>query len=335
MTVWSEVGAELAKNKKPDGSISYDLGRRRILTELSQCVQRPVLVYAVDFLNEQKVSASGRDIGIDWNDKEGFNEATLDLPPGPLDVVLHSPGGIPEAAESIVAILRNKFSPIRFIIPNIAKSAATMLALSGDEILMDSNAELGPIDPQFVIPKGDGSTVVSPAQAIKDQFEMANDLLSKNPTDLPVWIPILQQYGPSLLKEADNAMALSQELVIRWLVTYMFAGDPEAQTKAEKAAKYFSDHNLFKTHSRRIGLKEIRDNDVALKVVNIEEDRELHRCILRLYSAISHTFGASGAYKMFENSQGQGLFRLIQVVVRGVPGAPHAPPPSDKKKRKK
>ncbi len=335
MTVWSEVGAELAKNKNPNGSINYDLGRRRILSELSQCVEQPVLVYAVDFLNEQKVRASGRDIGIDWSDKEGFNEATLDLPAGPLDVVLHSPGGIPEAAESIVAILRNKFSPIRFIIPNIAKSAATMLALSGNEILMDANAELGPIDPQFVIPKGDGSTVVCPAQAIKDQFEMANDLLSKNPKDLPVWIPILQQYGPSLLKEADNAMALSQELVIRWLVTYMFAGDHEAQAKAEKAAKYFSDHNLFKTHSRRIGLKEIKENNIALKVRNIEEDRKLHLCILRLYAAISHTFGKTGAYKMYENSQGQALFRMIQLVVQGVPTAPPAPLPSGTKKKKR
>ncbi len=334
MTIWSEVGAELAKNKDPNGSINYDLGRRRILTELSQYLERPILVYAADFLNDQKVRASGGDIGIDWNDKEGFNEATLDLPACALDVVLHSPGGKPEAAESIVAILRNKFNPIRFIIPNIAKSAATMLALSGDEILMDPNAELGPIDPQFVVPKGDGSTVVCPAQAIKDQFELATDLLSKNPKNLPVWIPILQQYGPSLLKEADNAMALSQELVIKWLVTYMFAGDPEARGKAEKAAKYFSDHNLFKTHSRRVGLKEIKSNNIDLKLVNIEEDPKLHRCILRLYAAISHTFNNTGAYKIYENSQGQALFRMIQMIVRGVPAAPHSPPPSGKKKKK-
>lgn len=179
MTIWSEVGTELGENKNPDGQTNYDLGRRRILTELSQCVQRPILVYAVDFLNDQKVRASGNDISIDWNNKEAFNEATLNLPAGPLDVVLHSPGGVAEAAESLAVLLRNKFSPIRFIIPNIAKSAATMLALSGNEILMDSNGELGPIDPQFVIPKGDGSTVVCPAQAIKDQFEMAQNLLSR------------------------------------------------------------------------------------------------------------------------------------------------------------
>lgn len=334
MTVWSEVAAELAKEKNADGSIKYDLGRRRIITELSQCVGRPVLVYAVDFLNAQKVRASGNDINIDWDDKEGFNEATLDLPEGPLDVVLHSPGGIPEAAESLVVLLRNKFSPIRFIIPNIAKSAATMLALSGNEILMDGNAELGPIDPQFVIPKGDGSRVVSPAQAIKDQFEMASDLLSKNPSDLPVWIPILQQYGPSLLKEADNAMALSRELVTRWLVAYMFGVDPEAQAKAEKTASYFSDHNLFKTHSRRIGLREIQENRIPLKVVKVQEDQKLHRCILRLYAAISHTFGNTGAYKMYENSQGKGLFRMIQVVVQRAPTSPAPAPPGGKKKKK-
>ncbi|MBM2850997.1 MAG: hypothetical protein HW418_3939, partial [Anaerolineales bacterium] len=194
-----------------------------------------------------------------------------------------------------------------------------MLALSGNEILLDPSAELGPIDPQFFIAKGDGSTVVCPAQAIKDQFKTANDLLSKNPKDLPVWIPILQQYGPSLLTQADNAMALSQELVTRWLVAYMFAGDSEAQTKAEKVAKYFSDHNLFKTHSRRIDLKEIKEDSIPLRIVNVEEDPTLHRCIRRLYAAVSHTFGQTGAYKMYENSQGQALFRMVQIVVGATP----------------
>ncbi len=83
MTVWSEVRVELTKTKKPDGSISYDLVRRRILSELSEYVERPILVYAADFLNEHKVRASGGDINIDWNNKGGINEAILDLPTGP------------------------------------------------------------------------------------------------------------------------------------------------------------------------------------------------------------------------------------------------------------
>jgi len=73
-----------------------------------------------------------------------------------------------------------------------------MLVLSGDQILMDINSELGPIDPQFNIRKGDGSLVTAPAQAIIDQFESAQKKISKDSTLLVPWLPILQQYGPSL-----------------------------------------------------------------------------------------------------------------------------------------
>jgi hypothetical protein len=209
-----------------------------------------------------------------------------------------------------------------------------MLALSGDEIVMDRNAELGPIDPQFTIFRGDGSTIVSPAQAIKDQFKMASDLLSKNPKDLPVWLPILQQYGPSLLVEVDNAMALSRDLVTQWLVGYMFAGDPEAKVKADAVATYFADHNRFKTHARRIGLKEIQENKLPLKILNLENEPALHRHVLRLHAAISHTFVNTGTYKMYENSQGQALFRMIQLVVQRGPAPPTpSSPPGGKKKK--
>jgi ClpP class serine protease len=61
--------------------------------------------------------------------------------------------------------LRNKFAHIRFIIPSLAKSAATMLVMSGDEILMDTGAELGPIDPQMQTASGS----YAPAGAILDQ----------------------------------------------------------------------------------------------------------------------------------------------------------------------
>jgi len=97
-----------------------------------------------------------------------------------------------------------------------------MLALSGDEILFAANAELGPIDPQFKFPKGEGTIVPSRAQAIIDQFEEAQRELSRNPSKLPAWIPILPKYGPSLCQDYRNAMKLSKEVVRGWLIEYMF-----------------------------------------------------------------------------------------------------------------
>jgi ClpP class serine protease len=61
-------------------------------------------------------------------------------------------------------------------VPVAAMSAATMMALGADEVLVRAHSQLGPIDPQFTIftPEGPRS---APAQAIKDQFEMAKQQL--------------------------------------------------------------------------------------------------------------------------------------------------------------
>ena len=67
-----------------------------------------------------------------------------------LDLILHTPGGFPEAAESIVKYLRSKFSTnIRVIVPHLSMSAGTMIACAGKEIVMGKHSSLGPIDPQF------------------------------------------------------------------------------------------------------------------------------------------------------------------------------------------
>ena len=136
------------------------------MQELSTLEKRPLIVYATAFLNSSDPVTS-----IDRNDKEGFREFLQGIDSEAIDVLLHSPGGQAEAAEAIVKLLRAKSRHIRFIIPNIAQSAATMLAMAGNEILMDTDAELGPIDPQFIIPKADGTITVAPAQAIIDQFD--------------------------------------------------------------------------------------------------------------------------------------------------------------------
>lgn len=182
---YQSIEKELAEHKTPVGTPDWDVVRRQKLKDLEAHTKRPVLVYAVDFLNGEKVKAAGQDIQIQFSDKDGFFEITNKLNEDAVDVILHSPGGLPDAAESLVAMLRNKFKHVRFIVPNIAKSAATMMAMSGNEVLMDANAELGPVDPQLVFRKGDNTVVQAPAQAIVDQFEEAQQLIGADPTKLP------------------------------------------------------------------------------------------------------------------------------------------------------
>lgn len=67
----------------------------------------------------------------------------------PIDLVLHTPGGLVLAAEQIAAALQKHAARVTVFVPHYAMSGGTMIALAADEIVMDENAVLGPVDPQI------------------------------------------------------------------------------------------------------------------------------------------------------------------------------------------
>lgn len=67
----------------------------------------------------------------------------------PIDIILHTPGGLVLATEQIAFALTRHKAKVTVFIPHYAMSGGTMLSLAADEIIMDENAVLGPIDPQL------------------------------------------------------------------------------------------------------------------------------------------------------------------------------------------
>jgi ClpP class serine protease len=67
----------------------------------------------------------------------------------PIDLILHTPGGLVLASEQIAHALCRHPARVTVFVPHYAMSGGTLLALSADEIVMDENAVLGPIDPQL------------------------------------------------------------------------------------------------------------------------------------------------------------------------------------------
>ncbi|WOD37797.1 SDH family Clp fold serine proteinase [Nodosilinea sp. E11] len=67
----------------------------------------------------------------------------------PIDLVLHTPGGLVLATEQIARALIRHSAKVTVFIPHYAMSGGTMLAMAADEIVMDENAVLGPVDPQL------------------------------------------------------------------------------------------------------------------------------------------------------------------------------------------
>jgi len=67
----------------------------------------------------------------------------------PIDLILHTPGGLVLAAEQIAKALVDHKGKVTVFVPHYAMSGGTLIALAADEIVMDSNAVLGPVDPQI------------------------------------------------------------------------------------------------------------------------------------------------------------------------------------------
>ncbi len=87
---------------------------------------------------------------ISIEDSEQVLRAIRLTPPNtPIDLILHSPGGLVLATEQIARALIRHPSKVTVFVPHYAMSGGTMLALAADEIIMDPNAVLGPVDPQL------------------------------------------------------------------------------------------------------------------------------------------------------------------------------------------
>src|SRR6266404_8678344 len=67
----------------------------------------------------------------------------------PIDLIIHTPGGLVLAAGQIAHALRRHRAKVTVFVPHYAMSGGTLISLAADEIVMDPNAVLGPVDPQF------------------------------------------------------------------------------------------------------------------------------------------------------------------------------------------
>jgi hypothetical protein len=292
----------------------------RILTRKVQAAvaasTRPLIIYGSACTATGKQLSSAQ-LQIDHSDKIGFHEMLEHLTPPNVDIIIHSPGGFAEAAETIIEEIRRKFTNVRFIVPAYAKSAATMMTMAADEILIDEDAELGPIDPQMLTANG-----VASAEAIKEQFKKASKEILADPKKLSTWIPILQPMGPALLVQCDNAIALSKQLVREWLRKYMFRGTTGGAEEARKVANYLGRHSNFRSHGRRVKLDQL-SKFKKLSAKNLRADPALYGPMWEVYCVMDIIFANTPIYKLFFNSNGDAFARQVAqapvLMLGGVP----------------
>ena len=304
MPTWGEILTELNKFSTPAGTPDYDRVRRQYLQRLHDLTGRAVILYATAWLESRPIPPAELQVGLP--DIQGLMEAVSNLRERDLDLIIHSPGGSAEAAESLVEYIRNRFDHIRIFVPVAAMSAATMMALSANELVMGQHSQLGPIDPQFIIYTPEGARS-APAKAILNQFELAKREC-KTPENLAAWMPILRTYAPGLLTQCEDSQKLASDMVAGWLERYMFSGGEDAKRKSKTVADWFADYESFHSHGRRVGRDQARA--IGVKVVDLEDNAQLHDAVLSVHHATMHTFAGTPAQKIIENHHGRAWVRM-------------------------
>lgn len=322
MPTWGELLQDLnqlraeRQEKREQGTLDpsepapVDLLRRKYLNRLHSLTGRAVIIYETAWI-ASRPEITAADVSVGQVDVQGFMEAVSNIKTRELDLIIHSPGGSAEAAESVMEYLRDRFDHIRAVVPHAAMSAATMMALACDEVIMGSHSQLGPVDPQFTIPTPDGPRT-APAQLILDQFERAKREC-QDPKNVPAWIPIIRgTYIPGLLSVCESQLALAEEFVAKSLAEHMLADEENAEEKAQAAAQWFADHEQFRSHSRRVGRNQARAN--GIKVQDLEDQQELQDAVLSVHHAVDHLFNATGAFKLIENHLGRAFMQNKQQI---------------------
>lgn len=303
MPAWND----LLNETKAAGSV-HDVIRRRYMRRLNQYTKRNTILYYSGWLQKPHLQREPAvSLGISDADKNGFMSVIhgLDRKRG-LDLILHTPGGDMAATESLVDYLRSMFgNDIRAIVPQIAMSGGTIIALACNKILMGKESSIGPIDPQF------GSTA---ATGLLQEFERIRAEIKKDNSNALLWEPVLRKINPGFITECENAVKWSKQMAKRFLTENMFAGEKDATKKIEKIIDHLTEKTSTITHGRHIAMAEAK-SIFGDNVVELEKDDKLQDLVLTVHHACIITLQATHCYKMVENHAGRAFMQVLQVQI--------------------
>jgi len=221
-----------------------------------------------------------------------------------LDLFLHSPGGFLDSAYKITRICKEYSKEFNVIVPLAAKSAATVICLGANEIIMTVFAELGPIDP--IIQHPYKSDIRVPARSIKDFFEFLNSTeTGKIPVDSQFKIQMSNLLDPYLIGSYQTALNSSKQIADKLLTENALKDKP--QSLVDAAVKKLTEY--YYSHSHVIDRQEARE--IGLNVINAENTPQLDKAVRQLLRIYQYFMMQNSISKLVGNRE---LNRNVQAV---------------------
>jgi len=306
----------IKKTKEGWGSIEFESELLRLISEYNKLRDTYLFVYA---------AAVGKPIPAVPLEQSDFYvirdllASKKDLQK--VDMYIETPGGSGETAEEIVRFLRNNFNTVSFVVSGEAKSAGTIIVLSGDEILMTETGSLGPIDAQMKI----GRSVISAYDYIEWVEEKRKEAEEKDKLN-PFDATMVAQITPGELGSVFHALKFAEELVVEWLINYKFKKWTTTETRkipvtevmkrkrAEEIAKELTNHSKWRLHGRSIKISDLEE--IGLKITRVDNDPKLAEIVYRIQTVCRLLFESTTSFKIFA-TQDNKIFR--QAVSVGAP----------------
>lgn len=234
-----------------------------------------------------------------------------------LNLILNSPGGDGAVVEKFVALCRTYCKKFRVIIPNEAKSAATLIALGADEIVMGPPSELGPIDAQVGVSVGNIRRFISAQSFIDARDELVNryaEAVKKREQKAPI-LQMLASLDFPFIVECERLMEFGRDVGRKFLVKYMLSKRDDKDAQADHVVRQLSSVELHKVHGRGINGVTAR-NDLHLTVRLCGNDDPFWQKVWEWYTRAEIMMMKASAFKIFETAH-----EMLFAFYRNVKGA--------------
>ena len=263
--------------------------RKGLIARLEKVVERPVLCYATSFVHP---------VAMDDNDAVVIEDILqrMDLSKG-LALLISSDGGDGLAAERIINACQAHSATGEFIVivPNMAKSAATMVCMGASEIWMSPTSELGPIDPQIMRFENGVWRVWAAHSLVKQYDSLMQSIHSSGANNrLEGLIQQLHYFDPRDVQRWKDTIDLSKGIAIKALKGCMLSSLSEADIE-NHIDVFLKPDSGTTDHGRPIYSKEAKSCHLNIREISVHssEWKLIYELYVRLNTYVSRSVSKS------------------------------------------